>query len=285
MDTNNKHALVSVIVPCYNYAHFLAEALDSVLAQTYPHWECIIINDGSPDNTEEVALAYCKKDARIKYFYKANGGHSSARNFGIKHSSGKYILPLDADDILSESYVEKAVDVLEKDENIKLVTGHVQLFGNTNEKISFTTFDLRSFLIVNYITISSLFRRSDFDKTNGFDETMKVFEDWDLFIGLLKEGGVIKELPFVCLYYRKKDVSMFHDNLKNKSQLFLDQLRVYNNNIDIYQKYFDSPIVLIQENEKMNRVIRNYQRSRTYKIGLKVHKFINQFRRNRPANN
>src|SRR6185312_8990606 len=174
--------IVSVIVPCYNYAHFLGEALDSVLAQTFPHWECIIINDGSTDNTEEIALEYCKKDARIKYFYKENGGHSSARNFGIKASVGKYILPLDADDRISNIYLEKAIEILETETDVKLVTGEVQLFGNTDSRLKMPVFDLRSFLIVNYITISSLFRRSDYDCTKGFDETMLVFEDWDLFI-------------------------------------------------------------------------------------------------------
>jgi glycosyltransferase involved in cell wall biosynthesis len=277
MDTSNNNALVSVIVPCYNYAHFLGEALDSVLTQTYPYWECIIINDGSPDNTEEIALEYCKKDSRFKYIHKENGGHSSARNMGIKNSIGKYILPLDADDIISNNYLEKAVEILDSDKNVKLVTGQVQLFGTTAEKICFKSFDLRSFLVVNYITISSLFRRTDFDKTNGFDESMKVFEDWDLFIGLLKNGGEVKALPFTCLYYRKKEISMFHDNLRNKKQLFRDQLKLYNNHIDIYEKYFDSPIGLIQENEKMKRVIQNYQQSRTYKAGIFFRKFKRGF--------
>lgn len=277
MDKAN-HSLVSVIVSCYNYAQFLGEALDSVIAQTYPHWECIIINDGSPDNTEEIASEYCKKDSRFKYLYKENGGHSSARNLGIKVSAGKYILPLDADDTITNNYLEKAVETLDSDQNVKLVTGQVQLFGNSAEKICFRLFDLRSFLVVNYITISSLFRRTDFDKTNGFDETMKVFEDWDLFIGLLKNGGEVKELSFTCLNYRKKEISMFHDNLRNKKQIFRDQLKLYNNHIDVYEKYFDSPIGLIQENEKMKRVIQNYQESRTYRAGIYFQKFGRGFR-------
>lgn len=268
--------LVSVIVPCYNYAQYLPEALESVLAQTHKNWECIIVNDGSPDNTEEVALKYCNKDSRFKYFYKENGGHSSARNFGILRSAGKYILPLDADDYISELFLEKAAEVLNKDESIKLVTGQVQLYGMSDEKITIA-FDLRSFLIVNYITITSLFRRSDYNKTNGFDETMKVFEDWDFFISLLKNGGSVKELPFTCLFYRKKEKSMFHDASKNKEQVFKDQLRLYNNHVDIYRKYFDSPIHLIQENEKMNRVINGYQKSNTYKLGLLVRKIKSPF--------
>lgn len=65
---------VSVIVPCYNQAKYLSEALQSVLDKTYENWECIIVNDGSPDNTEEVAKQWVEKDSRFKYFYKENGG-------------------------------------------------------------------------------------------------------------------------------------------------------------------------------------------------------------------
>lgn len=272
-------SLVSVIVPCYNYALFLGEALDSVLAQTYMDWECIIINDGSPDNTEEVARKYCEKDTRFKYFYKENGGHSSARNFGIRYSSGKYILPLDADDMLSNNYLKAAVEKIESNPNIKLVTGEVQVLGDMNEKFIMQHYNLRSYLIINYISISTLFRKSDFDKVKGFDETMLGFEDWDFFIKVLKNGGEVIELPFTCLYYRKKNGSMFHNVSRDQSIVFKDQLRLYENNVDVYQKYFDNPICLIQENEKMTRVINAYQQSRTYRVGLKIRKLKNWFKR------
>ena len=75
--------LVSIIVPCYNQAQFLPEALQSVLEQTHTNWECIIVNDGSPDNTEGVAQEWLVKDSRFKYVYKENGGLSSARNAGL----------------------------------------------------------------------------------------------------------------------------------------------------------------------------------------------------------
>ena len=78
--------LVSIIVPCYNQAHFLDEALQSVLSQTYTNWECIIVNDGSPDNTENIAEKWLAVDSRFKYIKKDNGGLSSARNIGIKMS-------------------------------------------------------------------------------------------------------------------------------------------------------------------------------------------------------
>jgi glycosyltransferase involved in cell wall biosynthesis len=267
MPSNN---LVSVIVPCYNYAHFLGEALDSVLAQTYSNWECIIINDGSPDNTEEVALDYCAKDSRFRYFYKENGGHSSARNYGIEQSNGNYIMPLDADDILDPKYLKEAVSKIESDKNIKLVTAHVQHFGDVKEKFVMPVFALKDYLIVNYISISSLFKKQDFIKVKGFDESMLVFEDWDLFIKILKDGGEAVQLPFVGLNYRRKDESLFRQTLKENKRSFNDLLKLYINNIDVYEKYFDSPVSLIQENERMKRVINNYQKSTTYKIGTAI---------------
>jgi glycosyltransferase involved in cell wall biosynthesis len=263
---------VSIIIPCYNYGHFLSEALESVMAQTYRNWECIIINDGSPDNTAEVALKYCKLDTRFKYLYKENGGHSSARNLGIRHSKGTYILPLDADDKISAEFLEKAVKAIETDDQIKLVCSETQLFGDTEKIAKMPKYDFRELLICNYLFATNLFRRKDFDKTYGYDEQMLLFEDWSLWINLLKSGGRIVQMPFVGYYYRQKTDSVFRVGQTDKKRMFKDLLRHYYKNIDIYENYFDNPIFLIQENEKMNRVIKAYQQSKTYRLGLKIHK-------------
>ena len=98
-------AKVSVIVPVYNQGEFLSEALESVLQQTYPNWECIIVNDGSTDNSGEVAKGYVNKDDRFKYLYQDNSGVAAARNNGIRHSDGFYILPLDSDNVLCPTYL------------------------------------------------------------------------------------------------------------------------------------------------------------------------------------
>ena len=93
--------LISVIVPCYNQAQYLEECLQSVLDQTYQNWECIIVNDGSSDDTEEIANKWSKNDERIKYIYKENEGLSSARNLGVKISLGEFIYFIDSDDSLN----------------------------------------------------------------------------------------------------------------------------------------------------------------------------------------
>ncbi|MDE3184128.1 MAG: glycosyltransferase family 2 protein [Bacteroidota bacterium] len=271
-------AVVSVILPCYNYAHFLGEALDSVLAQSYSHWECIIINDGSPDNTEEIALQYCNKDKRFKYLHKENGGPASARNFGIKLSAGKYILPLDPDDMIAEGFIEKALEIIESDPDVKIVASPAQMFGDVNKVIPIPAFNLRELLIVNYLFNTSLYRREDFDKTNGYDEEIFGLEDWDLWISILKTGGTVKVLPFAGYHYRQKNECVFRDLIRDKERLFRHQLKMYLNHIDVYKQQFDSPVHLIQENEKLNRVINNYQETRSYKWGYRIQNFKNRLR-------
>ena len=112
--------LISVIVPCYNQAQYLDECLQPVLDQTYTDWECIIVNDGSPDHTEEVAKKWLEKDNRFRYIYKENGGLSSARNAGIREAKGEWIQFLDSDDkintisfeLLTKIIAEKKVEII-----------------------------------------------------------------------------------------------------------------------------------------------------------------------------
>ena len=98
---------VSVIIPCYNQGRFLGEAVDSVIAQTHGAWECLIINDGSTDNTAEIAASYAGRDGRIRDLYQHRPGLGSARNRGLAESRGEYVQFLDADDILLPEKIER----------------------------------------------------------------------------------------------------------------------------------------------------------------------------------
>ena len=120
---------ISIIVPCYNQAQYLPECIQSVINQTYTDWECIIVNDGSPDNTEEIALEWVSKDLRIKYLKKENGGLSSARNAGISIAKGKWILPLDADDRIANEYLERAFVIMETKSDVGLIYAKASFFG------------------------------------------------------------------------------------------------------------------------------------------------------------
>ena len=110
-----KGELISIIVPIYNVENYLRQCLDSIMSQTYQNFECLLINDGSPDNSADICIEYVEKDSRFKYFEKENGGVSSARNLGIERSGGAYITFIDSDDLVESDYLEVLYKVL-KDE-------------------------------------------------------------------------------------------------------------------------------------------------------------------------
>ncbi len=122
--------LVTVIIASHNYAHFIAQTLDSVLAQTYPDWECVVVDDGSIDNTREVVARYAEADQRIHYIWQENQGLAGARNRGIAKSSGEYLQFLDADDLIEARKLECQVDVLAQQQEIDIVYGDVRYIAN-----------------------------------------------------------------------------------------------------------------------------------------------------------
>src|SRR6266852_191572 len=124
--------LVSVIITSYNYGHFIAQALDSVLAQTYSNWECIVVDDGSTDNTREVVERYAEANPRIRYFWQENQRLAAARNTGIAKSSGEYFQFLDADDLIERRKLECQVEVLEHHQEIDIVYGDVRYIASEN---------------------------------------------------------------------------------------------------------------------------------------------------------
>jgi glycosyltransferase involved in cell wall biosynthesis len=202
-------SLVSIVVPCYNQAQFLDEALQSVLAQSYTNWECIIVNDGSPDNTEEQAEKWVAKDSRFKYFYKENGGLCSSRNYGIEQAKGIFILPLDADDKIAKDYVALAVNSFKEDTFLKVVYCKAEKFGNETGMWDLQPFSLKAIAKGNMIFCSAMYRKSDWEKVGGYDLNMiHGFEDWEFWIALLKNGGNVKCLDSIGFHYRIKPNSM-----------------------------------------------------------------------------
>src|SRR5918997_500688 len=105
-----EEGLVSVVIPCYNQAHFLGEAIESVLSQTYPHFEVVVVDDGSTDNTQEVAARY----PGVRYIRQENQGLAGARNAGIRRSNGSFLVFLDADDRLLPRALEAGLKALKE---------------------------------------------------------------------------------------------------------------------------------------------------------------------------
>lgn len=262
-------AKVSIIVPCYNQAEYLAETLDSVLSQTYQDWECIVVNDGSSDNTKDVAFQYVQHDCRIKYIEQTHLGPSSARNNGIKISSGDFILPLDADDIIATTYIEKAIRVFEQSPNISLVYCKAEMFGEENGPWDLPKYNYNSFIWENCIFCSALFKRTDYNHTNGYNYNMTIgLEDWDFWLSLLDSQSLVYQIDEVLFYYRRKKMSR-----DTESQLYKDELyaQIYYNHTDIYEKYAKDIVLskqqLFQLRRMMNQKIYEIYNSNSYKVG------------------
>jgi glycosyltransferase involved in cell wall biosynthesis len=203
-------ALVSVIVPTYNQAKYLKYALDSVQRQTFKDFECIIVNDGSTDNTEEIANIFVLSDKRFKYVFQENSGLSAARNAGIAISKGEYLAFLDSDDTWEPRMLQETVNVLNTHLELSIVYGACDLideFGVViSKKISpgprknyVADLAISCIFVVN----SALTRKLVFLEVGLFDTNLKASEDWDFWLRAADNGykfGFVDKL--VCHYRR-----------------------------------------------------------------------------------
>lgn len=192
--------LVTVIIPAYNYGHFVSETLASVHAQTYQNWECIVVDDGSTDDTSAVLSKFSRNESRVKIIRQENKGLAEARNTGIAHSTGEYLQFLDADDLLEPKKLERQIEFLERHKDVDIVYADVRYFrtGNREELLFSQALEnapwvvplsakgkdvLMSLLRNNFMVVSSaLLRRSVVTDVGLFDGGVKGVEDWDYWL-------------------------------------------------------------------------------------------------------
>jgi glycosyltransferase involved in cell wall biosynthesis len=218
---------ISIIIPCYNQALFLNETCISVINQTYINWEALIINDGSTDNTEIVALEICKKDSRFKYFHKSNGGLSSARNLGIENATGEFIQFLDSDDLIEPSKFEESLAT-----NSDLTITNFEMLKDGKRRKPFCTIDGEK---INFETIllnwdvkysipihCGLFKASIVKKIK-FNEELKAKEDWCFWLDFLNFTEEISFINYPLAIYRLHNSNMCKDQkhmLENTKKVY-----------------------------------------------------------------
>lgn len=178
------------------------EALDSVLASDYENIEVIIVNDGSDDDITENVLQKINHPL-VKIIHQQNQGVPAARNNGINASTGKYILPLDADDKIHPSYISKAVELLDNDENTGIVYCNYRIFGDVNIEVNVPVYSPITLLLQNSYVVSSMFRKDDFYKVNGYKYEMREgYEDWEFWVSMSENGVKFKKINETLFYYR-----------------------------------------------------------------------------------
>ncbi len=201
-------AKVSVIIPCYNQGAYVDMAVESVLAQSFQDFEIIIVNDGSTDPATNRLLADYQKPM-TKVIHTANQGLAMARNNGIREATGEFILPLDADDKIASTYLEKAVRILDELAEAGIVYCKAETFGAVTGPWLAVGFSLRRMLLGNLIFCSALYRKKDWQAVGGYNTNMAHgWEDWDFWLSIIELGREVYRLPEVLFYYHVKEVSM-----------------------------------------------------------------------------
>jgi glycosyltransferase involved in cell wall biosynthesis/SAM-dependent methyltransferase len=198
------HPKVSVIIPCYNIGHYLDDAVDSVLEQTFEDFEILIVDDGSTNrDTRALIDGYDRPKTRV--LSAAHQGVSGARNVGIEHSVGEYLCFLDADDKLDPLFLEKTIAPLERDQSLSFVSCWLRTFGSEDWVWRQDRCDLPALLAECTVLTAAPVRRTAVNEAGGFDPAMgQLFaEDWDLWISIVRNGrrGII--LPEVLFHYRR----------------------------------------------------------------------------------
>ena len=199
---------VSVIMPCYNQGKYISDAINSVKSQTYKNWECIIVDDGSTDDSYSITKQLIDNDDRFILIKQENSGVCKTRNVAAEKSTGDFLLPLDADDMIAPAYIEKALQEFDKNKNCKLVYCNLKYFGTQDNVSILPEYKYENLLWNNQIFVTALFRKSDFLAAGGYNPNMKDgCEDWDFYLSLLKPDDIVIKLPEILFYYRLKTVS------------------------------------------------------------------------------
>lgn len=208
---NHDSPLISVILPVYNGAAHIAEAIDSVLAQQHRPLEILVVDDGSADESAVIAAGYGEP---VRCFRQDNRGPAAARNLGLSMARGSLIAFIDADDVWSPDKLHWQLSLLTTTPSVMVVRGHVQRFSGAE----------REFVGEPWAAIhlgSSLFRKTAFDLVGPLDETQRLSEDVDWFMRAQQAGLQMLVHRQVVLYYRRHEGNTTRDHEANRREFLL----------------------------------------------------------------
>jgi glycosyltransferase involved in cell wall biosynthesis len=202
-------SLVSVIIPAFNRAEFLAEAIDTALGQRKVTLEVIVVDDGSTDGTSKVADRYA---GRIHYFYQENSGPPAARNRGIAQAGGEFLAFLDSDDLWPADRTRILLNWLESHPSTEVAMGHLQYISlEMSRSAQFETACAEAPAILNYNLGAALIRAAAMRRTRAFDESLRFSDDWDWFVRAREQAVVLDVLPQVTLINRRHQTNLSNE--------------------------------------------------------------------------
>lgn len=252
---------ISVIVPCYNQEKYIRECLESVLKQTFSDYEVIVVNDGSTDSSLSIIQSYTDKYDNFHLINQQNQGVVSARNNAIKQAQGTYIYPLDADDVISPSCLEKLYAAMEENKG-DVIYSDVEYFGLKNGLFLKKEPNVWNMSVGNQIVVSALYRKSDWEKYGGYDENMKNgLEDWEFWLNFIEDKKFFYCICETLMSYRISSFSRSRQINKQQNK----KLKRY-----VYKKHrFLFPYVIFN---KICRFIFQKKLTKSGKLQLKFFK-------------
>ncbi len=196
---------VSIVIPCYNDGKYLLKTLESALNQTHKDCEIIVVDDHSSDPHTQSVLKSLGHRVKLITVPPGKKGVSAARNLGISQAEGEYILPLDADDLIDPTYIEKACRILDNNPNIGVCYCQAAYFGLKKGRWKLPPYSFETLLLRNMIFVSALFRKQLWEQASGFDENVHMgFEDHIFWLALADMGAEIFQIQEVLFHYRIK---------------------------------------------------------------------------------
>lgn len=275
--------LISVIIPNYNYAQYLHETVLSTLNQTYKNIECIVVDDGSTDNSREIINELERKDGRVKPVFKQNGGLSSARNAGINVAKGDYISFIDSDDLWKKEKLANQLACINQFPGTNFVFSNYEGFyeNGTIEPFKHEFGDTQplDFIKLNPIAgsaSSALLSAELVKKTGYFDETLRSTEDHDYWFRSLVAGAKIRFCDHYDVRIRLHRTSM-SKNMKrmneNNFKVLIKQLNVFPENIKLQDIHKFNALV----NSKLQSILWTARDTRDKNLITKIYKVHTQF--------
>lgn len=281
--------LITVIVPCYNQSEFLEEALQSVVSQSYQNWECIVVDDGSTDDTESIASNWLARDERFIYIKKENGGLSTARNVGLNLAKGDWIQFLDSDDYIHPDKLESSINVVNSQEMVEIVVSNFGMFisNHKNASPAFCKLDQKNLTLeeilfgwdarFNIPIHCGFFKRSLFVE-KLFVEKLKAKEDWVMWIKLFQNKKKAIYIDEVYALYRINPKSMTTDRFFVRQNLveaykyilkIIPSLYIEQFTTNMVDRFHDEITVLEQD-------ISRLKGKKMYRLELYIKNFLKQ---------
>ena len=227
-------AKVSIVIPCYNAGDQLIEAVESALAQSYQDLEVVIVDDGSSDERTLTILDHARWP-RTTIIRQSNAGPAAARNRAVAAATGEFILPLDADDRIDPTYVEKAVAVLQSSPHVGVVYCRAMKFGAESGPWALPAYTLRELVIDNVIFVTALYRKGDWLSVGGYSETLRHgVEDYEFWVKIVALGRDVVQLDEYLFFYRIQAISRTTGFQQDRSAVVKTYADIFRANADFY---------------------------------------------------